>query len=319
MELIALSFPWILLLLVIVAIGLVFFKRWKLSVGLLLLLLVGNCYFQCLPVNLLDCFGDSSERLEDGAELRMMSFNCNLSSNVEEVQQRREDVIDIIRNIESDIVFLTENFIGREDSVWLGINDVYPYHSQKKNSVGNQLYSKFPILVDTTFQEKHARFGIIYCKIEVRDDVLDVIGVHLSSNNYNEDMEYLTPDSVENGRQVKSYLKNILAAEKHRQDEALRIAGVIDSLKRVNGIVPTIVIGDFNDVCGSPTLKLFESYGLSDAWWERGCGYGATIHNPLPYRIDHILYNNELKLKSVKKLDAKDLSDHDALVAEISL
>lgn len=316
MELIALSIPCILILLFIVAIGLVFFKRWKLSVGVLLLLLVGNWYFQCLPVNLLDCFGDSSERLEEGAELRVMSFNCNLSSNVEDVQQRREDVIDIIRNVESDIVFLTENFIGREDSVWLGINDVYPYHSQKKNSVGNQLYSKFPILVDTTFQEKHARFGISYCRIGVRDDVLDVIGVHLSSNNYNEDMEYLTPDSVENGRQVKSYLKNILTAEKHRQDEALRIAGVIDSLKHENAAVPTIVICDFNDVCGSPTLNIFESYGLRDAWWERGCGYGATIHNPLPYRIDHIFYNEGLMLKFIRNVNSQGISDHDALVAE---
>lgn len=47
-----------------------------------------------------------------------------------------------------------------------------------------------------------------------------------------------------------------------------------------------------------------------------GLGYGATIHYPLPYRIDHIMYNDRLRLKSIRKIDAKGLSDHDALVAE---
>ena len=73
-------------------------------------------------------------------------------------------------------------------------------------------------------------------------------------------------------------------------------------------------MGDFNDVCGSPTLNVMKEAGFKDAWWEAGFGYGATIHNPLPYRIDHILYNDMLKLKSIKKIDADKLSDHDALI-----
>ncbi len=47
-----------------------------------------------------------------------------------------------------------------------------------------------------------------------------------------------------------------------------------------------------------------------------GNGYGATFHHPLPYRIDHIFYNEGLKLKSIRKVDSQGLSDHDALVAE---
>lgn len=88
-----------------------------------------------------------------------------------------------------------------------------------------------------------------------------------------------------------------------------------DNLNENKNLVPTIVMGDFNDVPGSPTLNILERAGLKDAWWEGGCGYGATIHHPLPYRIDHILHNDGLKLKSIKKIVTQDLSDHDALVA----
>ena len=48
-------------------------------------------------------------------------------------------------------------------------------------------------------------------------------------------------------------------------------------------------------------------------------GYGATIQYLLPYRIDHIMYNDKLTLNSIKKIDAKGLSDHDALVAEFRI
>lgn len=76
-----------------------------------------------------------------------------------------------------------------------------------------------------------------------------------------------------------------------------------------------LVMGDLNDVCGLPALKKFATAGLKDAWSEGGFGYGATIHTPLPYRIDHILHNEGLVLKGVKVIDTSDISDHNALVA----
>ena len=78
----------------------------------------------------------------------------------------------------------------------------------------------------------------------------------------------------------------------------------------------TIIMGDFNDVSSSPALRTFQAAGFQAAWWKGGMGFGATIHYPLPYRIDHIMYNDRLRLKSIQKIDAKGLIDHDALVAE---
>lgn len=201
----------------------------------------------------------------------------------------------------------------REDSLWLKIRDLYPYRSERKNSVGNRLYSKYPIERDTLLKDNQMAYGITCCQIDVKGKKVEIIGVHLSSNNYNEQMEYMTPDSVENSEQAKTYLGNIVTASRYRANEASLMVNFIDSIKS-NKPIPTIVMGDFNDVCGSPTLNIMKDAGFKDAWWEEGGGYGATIHNPLPYRIDHILYNDRLKLKSIKKIDADKLSDHDALI-----
>lgn len=241
-------------------------------------------------------------------------------------------MIELIKEQNADVVFLTENFIYREDSLWLKICDIYPYRSKDNNSVGNRLYSKYPILQDTILKDNVMAYGITCCRIDIAVREVDVIGVHLSSNNYNEQMTYMTPDSVATRHQAKTYLKNIVTASEYRVKEAELLNDNLNlnpnlnpSLRKLQGkpnsgqALPTIVMGDFNDVSGSPTLNILESSGLKDAWWEGGCGYGATIHHPLPYRIDHILHNDKLKLHGIKKIDTQDLSDHDALVASFEI
>ena len=83
--------------------------------------------------------------------------------------------------------------------------------------------------------------------------------------------------------------------------------------------IVAIIMGDLNDLSGSPALRAFNTAGFQDAWWKGGMGYGATIQYLLPYRIDHIMYNDKLTLKSIRKIDAKGSSDHDALVAEFMI
>lgn len=340
MELLALSAPWILLLLVVAAFGLLAFMRWKVAICLLLVALAGNWYFEVMSLGVQHCVSrfslcfashtglpegrdwpngkfDSAQESRfqvSGGELKVLTFNCNLSPKHEDYLETRAGVCRLIKEQNPDVVFLAENFINKRDSVWLMLQDVYPYHSQEKKAMGNSIYSKYPILTDTIVREKGKGYGISCCQIYCRGRKVGVIGIHLSSNNYNVHMEYMTPDSVENSEQAKTYLGNIVTASRYRANEASLIVNYIDSINTPNKPIPTIVMGDFNDVCESPTLNVLNSSGLKDAWWEGGFGYGATIHHPLPYRIDHIFYNDRLKLKSIKKIDADKLSDHDALI-----
>lgn len=292
-------------------------------------------------------YGEEDDKV-NGNELKVLSFNCNLSPKDIDIKERRANVRRFIRAQDADVVFLTENFIVREDSLWLEMQDVYPYRSMQNSSVGNRIYSNFPIVRDTLLKDKVMAYGISCCRVMVqdastefsKDSGLQVVGVHLSSNNYNEQMKYMTPDSVATSMQARTYLKNIVTASEYRQREAEQIVEVLSSKeckvpssKGANGsIIPTIVMGDFNDVCGSPALRVLESAGLTDVWWKGGFGYGATIHDPLPFRIDHIMYNDVMKLRSIKKVtpstpcdrlrnqrSGTSLSDHDALVATFSI
>lgn len=306
MELFVLFAPCLLLILLLISFIFLIIRKWC----------FGFCGFiLCVCFNwMISCWTLSIPSIYDKSEtLRVMSFNCNLTPKSETVFRQRERTIKLIKSENPDIVFLTENFVRKEDSVWLELKDIYPYRIFTRNTVGNTIYSKYLIINDTVFQESGIPSGISFCVIKYKNSSIDIFGCHLSSNNYNENMEYMTPDSVNNRHEVKSYLKNILAAGKHRQKESEGIIDFHDSSK------PTIIMGDFNDVCGSPTLRTIERTGFFDAWWEGGLGYGATIHHPLPYRIDHIMYNDKLKLKRIKKIDTDSISDHDALVAEFGL
>lgn len=82
---------------------------------------------------------------------------------------------------------------------------------------------------------------------------------------------------------------------------------------------PILLMGDFNDVGGSKAVRTLECSGFRDAWWKGGLGYGATIHKPLPYRIDHIMYSEQFKLQKIEVVSSEGLSDHDALYAEFLL
>lgn len=77
-----------------------------------------------------------------------------------------------------------------------------------------------------------------------------------------------------------------------------------------------LIYAGFNGISGSAPLNKVDRVGFKDVWWKGGNGYGATIYHPLPYRIDHIFYNDGLKLKSIRKVDSQGLSNHGALVAE---
>jgi predicted extracellular nuclease len=45
---------------------------------------------------------------------------------------------------------------------------------------------------------------------------------------------------------------------------------IIDSLLTLS--TPFVVLGDMNDVVGSPALCVFKDAGFTDAWWECGTG-----------------------------------------------
>lgn len=296
--------PWILLVLVVGDI-LCLLKRWNLASGLLLVVvLILNWYWQVFSFGI----NPLSDKKEDNV-FRVVTWNISYADSTG--TDNVEGLLSVIQNQDADVVFLTEYLVKESPEVDSLLSVCYPFKGNIENWTSySNFYSRMPI--DTCIHVCDGEHGsLLRYDVSYFDQLISMYCLHLQSNNMvNGDIFY--PDSIEDRGGFWRYLENYETAAEIRGLQASQIIDDFDD-------VPTIVMGDMNDVMGSPCMQVFADAGLRDAWWEGGFGYGATIHSPLPYRIDHVMYGKGLKLKGIKKVSSKGLSDHDALVADFEI
>lgn len=295
----ALSIPWILSGLIITGLAFALFKKYKVALCLTLFVFIINWYFHSFA------FGIYSTNC-DAPTVRILSFNMNGDTE----PCSAADKLQFIIEQDADVVYLAEDFYGVCVEVDSVLRAVYPYTTYDYN-LSHYFYSKYPITKYNRFAgEVDERAAIVSAIVNVSGVTINVVGCHLSSNNYTKDFEDVRRLSTMD--RLLGYVGSIGYSSELRLKEA---EVIVDSLSSL----PTIVMGDMNDVTGSPCMRVLEDAGLKDAWWEGGYGYGATIHQPLPYRIDHIMYSKGMKLRGIKKVNNNRLSDHDALVADFEI
>lgn len=287
--------PWILCLLVLVAVGFAA-RRWFRTAGLLVLLaLLLNWWGHVVPLN---CFASQGS---DTVQNRIKVLTWNIHA-AEYDSIKIETLCNMVLEQDADVVFLAEDFYACCDYIDARLKPRYPYTSHDHCNDSHYFYSKYPLKHWRWIaRDIDSRSVIIKSCVEKDGIEIDLFGCHLSSNNYGEG----------------SYAKKISKAQQLREAE---IQVISDSLKSSDN--PCLCVGDMNDISGSSPLSMLGDIGFKDVWWDGGCGYGATIHKPLPYRIDYILYRNgsvSLKLLDVSKLDSQGLSDHDAMVATFAI
>lgn len=298
----SLIIPWALLLFLIVIVLLLFKKKWIAAGVLAIVVLMLNCWSDCF------CIGCNKNTFT--GDLKVLSFNVNGGGKYD--KDKADAIIGIIQDEAPDLVFLTECFKPLCDSLQGWLHTVYPYDTRKMNH--NVIYSKLTLRNPLFFDMiNRGTSYLVKCDLEVSGRDVVLFGCHLSSNNYSWTKDYLTPDEVKSVSGIKAYFDNFSYATKLRAMEADTVINHCSGAERV------VIMGDLNEVSGASSMRHFERAGYKDAWSVGGFGYGATIHHPLPYRIDHVLYNSGLKLKGIKKIDAKGISDHDALVAVFDL
>ena len=289
--------PWLLLLALIPTIYCLLNRKWVFSAFLIALLLWGSWYCRLVPVSL-------TPQGESASTIKVLTFNIN-GSQQDSISLK--GITQIILQEDADVVFVAEDFLRKVVKTQEEITERYPYSSEPFFKVGHYLLSKKPIISAEKFGEESFLYKF---SVVAGSDSLHLYGCHLASNNYTESNRSLHPDSVKSVNGMLQYLQNVSRASSKREQEAELLLSSIKPNEK------NIILGDFNDISGSAPLNKIERAGFTDAWWIGGFGYGATIHHPLPYRIDHIFYNDGLKLKSIRKVDSQGLSDHDALVAE---
>jgi endonuclease/exonuclease/phosphatase (EEP) superfamily protein YafD len=299
-----LLFPWILVVLLIIAIILSFGKKWKLVAVLLVLAAILNWWAECIPLRLWQINENGNDRT-----IKVMSFN--IDGTKEDFRIKAPQLARQIINYAPDIIFIAE--LCEKNKPYLDtllLND-YPYINSSVDC-WNCFYSKYPLTDWEIIEDDEGKgVGTYKSKVGLGKDTLVLYGCHLASNNYSADNKYITPDSINSHKDLKQYFSDIRHAYSMRGKETEIVFGDISKTAH-----PVIVMGDMNDVGGSASIRTLEDAGLKDAGWEGGFGYAATIHRPLPYRIDHIMYSDELKLKEIKVIDSEGISDHDALFAK---
>lgn len=301
--------PWLLALLLIIAV-VAAVKQWWKTVGVLaLIILFLNAWGEVIS------FGTfSGGRSSQGAdsELKVLAWNIH---GGDRDTLRYKIIANTILAEDADVVYVAECFMETSTIMDELLRERYPYSSYSKDRMmihyGHHIFSKWPVAHSDVIEVEGGNERIMSSRIDVHGVNMDVYGCHLTSNNYNEpDMGQQKVERISSGRSLWNYMRGIETASKQRKLEAKTIVDSVATRGRCS-----LIVGDMNDISGSRPLRVLKRAGFKDAWREVGLGYGATIHNPLPYRIDHIFFQNGMMVSEIKKIPAKGLSDHDALVA----
>lgn len=302
---IALFIPWFLIILFLIVIILFCKRKWKVASISFIFCIIINCWFECFPLRFYHYYNKGNNNI-----LKIICFN--IDGAVGDPLFKAKKVRNFIHKYSPDIVFLAEFNEQYPKSLDSLLSEDFPYKTFPKYLYFQYFYGKSSFMnVGRLKNEKGKDVGVYTCSIVFKGDTVDLYGCHWASNNYNHLNEREAIQNIKNHSDLFRVINNITSASRQRKLEAESIVNKMAMTSH-----KAIVLGDMNDVCGSTALKTLQSAGLKDAWWEGGVGYGATIHHPLPYRIDHIMHSTDIKLKKIQLLDSNNISDHDALYAE---
>ncbi len=247
---------------------------------------------------------------EGKAELKVMTWNVHCSLGADKTRQRA--IAELILKEGSELVLLNE------------------YNQDSCMVIDSMLRVRYPFVVDRNSHQKSgdiiystrmmSNTGRVYRRkdvegvqitkatVSISRDSLQVYGIHMASNHYDDSAPEFEADS------------NISSVERYKKAQKTRCFQAHWTKEAVlKSRHPVILMGDMNDFNCSAPLDTLTSCGLKDAWWEGGNGYGCTFHDGwLRLRIDHILHSKELKLESIKVIET-DLSDHNPVVAGFSI
>ena len=258
----------------------------------------------------------------------------------------RQDFIDYVLGQDADVLFLPENSGGVCVKLEAALKKAYPYsmHSFGRSVAScaeYSLYSRYPLsgfknyVVDNkallrehpyldslAVQGMGDHFMAYEATADVNGKAVMLLHVHMRSNYY----DIARADASRRRDKALNVYSRLVIGYAFRAAEARVIA---DSLGDCPN--PLIICGDFNDLCGSRSIRMIQDCRhsnvhadhrdrLRDAWWEGGQGFGFTYADQhLRLRLDHILYSQELELRAVATPRHVKYSDHRPLVADFVL
>ncbi|MBX2845492.1 MAG: endonuclease/exonuclease/phosphatase family protein [Saprospiraceae bacterium] len=318
-----LAFPAFLLIILLFFFYWLFTKNKKFFFPLLLLI-VGwqnvTSFFSVSPF---------TSKSPDNA-LKIMSYNVRNFElyHWEENDEKRDEIFDLIREENPDIVCFQEFYSGQNHTTTAGVAKAldmpYSYFevglTNKKNySFGIAIFSKYPLTNKARI--KLGTKGNLAQKADVikGQDTLSLFNIHLASVRFSrEDYSYieeLKDDATKAGKrsQTKQIANKLKDGTIKRSIQAHSVKARME-----DSPYPVVVCGDFNDTPVSYAYQVLAD-NMQDTYQKTGFGVGHTFNDILPlFRIDYILVSPNFKVHNTKVIQKK-ISDHYPVITEVSL
>jgi len=218
----------------------------------------------------------------------------------------------------------SDTYLTEKDLV--NIFKKYPYHhvhfqvNTGRSYFGNATFSKYPITSKQTVNFESHYNSAIYSDINIKGKTIRIFNCHLESNYITEKDKVLAMRLKDNfdtdnlKGTTMHFSRKLGTAYKIRSKQAEIVSGQIKASPH-----PVMVVGDFNDLPSSYAYTTIRG-DLQDAFVKKGFGLGWTFTDALlRFRIDHILYNPALELKSFKLDNNVHYSDHFPLTCKMAL
>ncbi|MBD0778746.1 endonuclease/exonuclease/phosphatase family protein [Maribacter sp. ANRC-HE7] len=238
-------------------------------------------------------------------DIKVLTFNVHGFNGIEGMKNpiSKDKIIDFISQQNADIICLQEF-----DSRMKGKFENYPFRFiilNQSDKSPQTIFSKFPIIDKGSLDFPDSANDAIYADVLVGQDTLRVYNVHLQSFQ-------VRPRSFK--REAPDRLLNRLNKSFQKQQEQANIVKAHAS--RVS--YGKIICGDFNNTQFSSMYNTIKGE-MNDSFEEKGYGFGNTyLFKFLPFRIDFILADPELEIKSHQNFDVR-LSDHTPVMASFRL
>lgn len=196
---------------------------------------------------------------------------------------------------------------------------VYPHHyifmQGDKIRTGLAIFSRFPILNQGNIVFPKSNNNAIFVDIKKGKDIIRIYNLQLQSIKISPDVNEISENINEMNKQKSQKLVNRISIAFRQQQQQAEI--IRDHKKECS--YPIIICGDINNSAFSYVYRSVKG-NLNDAFEESGVGFGKTYNfKYYPVRIDYILTDPAIKVKSFENFSKFDNSDHYPVMARLSM
>lgn len=196
---------------------------------------------------------------------------------------------------------------------------VYPHRyifmQGDKIRTGLAIFSRFPILNQGNLVFPKSNNNAIFADIKKGKDIIRIYNMQLQSIKISPDVNEISENINEMNKQKSQKLVNRISIAFRQQQQQAEI--IRDHKKECS--YPIIICGDLNNSAFSYVYRSVKG-NLNDAFEESGVGFGKTYNfKYYPVRIDYILTDPTIKVKTFENFSKFENSDHYPVMARLSM